>query len=77
MFKFISLRWLKPTQRRVNNFKPETLFPNVLLAVNQIKSKSVSNCLRQKRISKSFCSAESRSNFGTVACIIMPVWWGK
>ena len=37
-----SLRWLKPTRRRVNNFKPETsLIPKVLFAVGWIKSKSV------------------------------------
>ena len=36
-----SLRWLKPTRRRVNNFKPETsLVPKVLFAVGRIKSKS-------------------------------------
>ena len=36
-----SLRWLKPTRRRVNNFKPETsLVPKVLFAVGRIKPKS-------------------------------------
>ena len=36
-----SLRLMKPTRRRVNNFKPETsLIPKVLLAVGRIKSKS-------------------------------------
>ena len=36
-----SLRWLKPTQRCVSNFKPETsLIPKVLFAVGWIKSKS-------------------------------------
>ena len=34
-----SLRWLKPTLGRVNNFKPETLLvPKVLFAVTRIKS---------------------------------------
>ena len=33
-----SLKWLKPTRRRVNNLKPETsLLPKVLLAVGRIK----------------------------------------
>ena len=37
-----SLRWLKPTRRRVNNFKRETsLVPKVLFPINWIKSKSV------------------------------------
>ena len=41
MFKFMFLRWLKPTRRRVNNFEPEaSLVPNVLFAVGRIKSKS-------------------------------------
>ena len=41
MFSLCSLRWLKPTRRRVNNFKPETsLVPKVLFAVGRIKSKS-------------------------------------
>ena len=36
-----SLRWLKPTWRRVNCFKPEkSLVPKVLFAVGRIKSKS-------------------------------------
>ena len=36
------LRWLKPTPRRVNNFKLETsLVPKVLFAVGRINSKSV------------------------------------
>ena len=40
-FNLCSLRWLKPTQRRVNNFKTETsLVPKVLFAVDWIKSKS-------------------------------------
>ena len=38
---FYSLGWLKPTRRRVNNFKPQTsLVPKVLFAVGQIKFKS-------------------------------------
>ena len=40
-FYLCYLRWLKPTRRRVSNFKPETsLIPKVLLAVGQMKSKS-------------------------------------
>ena len=35
-----SLRWLKPTRRRANNLKPETLVSKVLFAVGRIKSES-------------------------------------
>ena len=36
-----SLKWLKPTERRVNKFKPKTsLVLKVLFAVSRIKSKS-------------------------------------
>ena len=40
-FNLCSLRWLKPTRRRINNSKPEiSLVSNVPCAVGRIKSKS-------------------------------------
>ena len=43
-----SLRWLKTTRRRVNNFKPETsLVPKALFAVGRIKSKTESDIVTE------------------------------
>ena len=47
-----SLRWLKPTRRRVNNFKPERLIPKLLFAVSGIKSKSVLRKLNMKELDR-------------------------